>query len=90
VRGTRTAHRGAWNQPGERHFADCEAVCERLLPTTSLFQFSYRIYKIEYVIFKLFFLALSLYGLYKLAQQEFGFRVQPVESKRPLHDPNSR
>ncbi len=38
-----------------------------------LFRFSYRIFKIEFIIVKLVFLALSLYGLYKLAKQELGF-----------------
>lgn len=40
-----------------------------------LFRFSYALFKIEYVILKLFFLAMSLYGIYKLGQQEFGFGV---------------
>jgi hypothetical protein len=40
---------------------------------SELFEFSYRIFKAEYVIIKLFFFALSLYGIYQLAEHEFGF-----------------
>ena len=38
-----------------------------------LFQFSYRIFKIEYIIIKLLLFALSLYGLYQFAEQHFHF-----------------
>ena len=54
-----------------------------------LFQFSYRLFKVEYVIFKLFFLALSIYGLYKIADREFGFKFTAtsahVEAQDPCH-----
>jgi hypothetical protein len=48
-----------------------------------LFRFSYRIFKIEYIIVKLLFLAFSLFGLYKLAQQEFGFNRSPAHATEP-------
>jgi hypothetical protein len=38
-----------------------------------LYRFSYGIFKIEYVIIKLVLLGLSLFGLYKLVQDETGF-----------------
>ena len=47
-----------------------------------LFRFSYRIFKIEYIILKIFFLALSLYGLYKLAKEEFGFSISTAHVER--------
>ena len=42
-----------------------------------LFQFSYRLFKIEYVVVKLVFFALSLYGLYQFATRELGMNSSP-------------
>ena len=53
-----------------------------------LFEFSYRLFKIEYVIIKLVFLALSLFGLYKFAEQEFGFKLSATPAHaQENHDP---
>lgn len=35
-----------------------------------LFRFSYRVFTIEFIIFKIAFLGFSLYGLYKFAEHE--------------------
>ena len=53
-----------------------------------LFRFSYRVFKIEYIIIKLFLLALSLFGLYKLAEQEFGLTpfATPTHADAETHD----
>jgi hypothetical protein len=37
-----------------------------------LFRFSYRIFKLKFIIIEIVFFALSMYGLYKLVKEEVG------------------
>jgi hypothetical protein len=46
-----------------------------------LFRFSYRIFKIEYILIKLVFFALSLYGLYQFATRELGMNFSPPHTE---------
>ena len=40
-----------------------------------LYEFSYRLFSLEFKITKMVFFALALYGLYELTSQHFGFKI---------------
>lgn len=51
-----------------------------------LYEFSYRLFKIEYKIIKLVFFALSIYGLYQLVNQHVHISFSSAQTAEPKQE----